>query len=42
MRMENRWWQQEGKAACMGCPQVITDIYNPSELAVTVSNLAAG
>lgn len=42
IRRDCRWWQQEGKAACMRCPQVVTDIYNPSELAVTVSKLAAG
>jgi hypothetical protein len=27
-----RWWRQEGKAACLRCPQVITDNYNPSML----------
>lgn len=32
IRQDCRWWQQEGKAACMRCPQVITDNYNPSEL----------
>lgn len=32
IRASCRWWQQEGKAACMRCPQVITDNYNPSEL----------
>ncbi len=32
IRRDCRWWQQEGKAACMRCPQVITDNYNPSEL----------
>ena len=31
IRRNCRWWQQEGKAACMRCPQVITDNYNPSE-----------
>jgi hypothetical protein len=25
-----RWWRQEGRAACMRCPQVVTDNYNPS------------
>jgi hypothetical protein len=28
IRRDCRWWQQEGKAACMRCPQVITDNYN--------------
>jgi len=32
IRSECRWWQQEGKAGCMRCPQVITDNYNPSEI----------
>jgi len=30
IRNECRWWQQEGKAACQRCPQVVTDNYNPS------------
>jgi hypothetical protein len=25
-----RWWQQEGKSACLRCSQVVTDNYNPS------------
>ncbi|MEH1838992.1 MAG: nitrogen fixation protein [Nostoc sp.] len=37
IRRDCRWWQQEGKAACTRCPQVITDNYNPSELAVKVA-----
>lgn len=32
IRSNCRWWQQEGKAACMRCPQVITDNYSPSEV----------
>ncbi|GET44235.1 nitrogen fixation protein [Microseira wollei] len=32
IRRDCRWWKQEGKAACMRCPQVITDNYQPSEL----------
>lgn len=32
IRRDCRWWQQEGKAACMRCPQIITDNYNPSAL----------
>ncbi|NDJ21961.1 nitrogen fixation protein [Nostoc sp. B(2019)] len=32
IRRDCRWWQQEGRAACMRCPQVITDNYNASEL----------
>lgn len=30
IRLQCRWWQQEGKAACMRCPQVVTANYNPS------------
>jgi hypothetical protein len=37
IRRDCRWWQQEGKIACMRCPQVITDNYNPSELALKVA-----
>jgi hypothetical protein len=31
LRPDCRWWKQEGKAACMRCPQVMTDCYTPSE-----------
>ena len=30
IRPNCRWWQQEGPAACLRCPQVVTDNYNPS------------
>jgi hypothetical protein len=26
-----RWWQQEGKNACLRCPQVVTDTFGGSE-----------
>jgi len=26
-----RWWQQEGKAACLRCPLVVTESVNPSK-----------
>ena len=42
IRRDCRWWQQEGKAACMRCPQVITDNYNPSELIHEVATPTAG
>jgi hypothetical protein len=29
LRPDCRWWKQEGKAACMRCPQVMTDCYTP-------------
>jgi hypothetical protein len=31
IRSSCRWWQQEGRAACMRCPQIVTDTYFPSE-----------
>nr|AVH79579.1 hypothetical protein [Nostoc sp. PCC 9448] len=37
IRRDCRWWQQEGKAACLRCPQVITDNYNPSQLIQAVA-----
>jgi hypothetical protein len=29
IRAHCRWWQQEGRAACTRCPQIVTDNYNP-------------
>ncbi|NEP28097.1 MAG: nitrogen fixation protein [Moorea sp. SIO3I6] len=37
IRKDCRWWNQEGKAACFRCPQVVTDNCNPSELMREVS-----
>lgn len=31
LRPDCRWWKQEGKAACMRCPAIMTDSYHPSE-----------
>jgi len=31
LRPDCRWWRQEGKAACMRCPQVVTVNYVPSD-----------
>ena len=31
LRPQCRWWQQEGKAACMRCPQIVTEDYRPTE-----------
>jgi hypothetical protein len=34
IRADCRWWQQEGRAACMRCPQVVTDRFEaPEEIA---------
>ena len=30
IRPECRWYQQEGKAACYRCPEVVTHLHNPS------------
>lgn len=32
IRANCRWWQQEGISACLRCPQVVTDNYNPSDV----------
>lgn len=32
IRPSCRWWQQEGKAACFRCPQMVTDNYYSSEI----------
>jgi hypothetical protein len=32
IRRDCRWWQQEGKSACMRCPQIVSNNYNPSKL----------
>ena len=31
LRPECRWFQQEGKAACLRCPQVVSECVAPSE-----------
>lgn len=31
IRPSCRWYQQEGKAACMRCPQIVTQTYEPSD-----------
>jgi hypothetical protein len=31
IRSKCRWYQQEGKPACLRCPQVVTESYEPSE-----------
>lgn len=30
IRRECRWWVQEGKAACLRCPQIVTRTIHPS------------
>lgn len=31
IRQDCRWYQQEGKAACLRCSQIVTDNYSPNE-----------
>jgi hypothetical protein len=38
LRPTCRWWQQEGKAACMRCPQIVTETYAPSEDLMRAAN----
>src|SRR5918998_121483 len=38
LRPTCRWWQQEGKAACARCPQIVTENYAPSEAMVCASD----
>jgi len=38
VRPNCRWWRQEGKAACIRCPQVVTETYQPSEQQLQVAN----
>lgn len=40
LRPSCRWWQQEGKAACLRCPQVVTDS-NSADMG-RIAMLAAG
>lgn len=45
IRTSCRWWHQEGKAACMRCPQIVTDNYLVSEpliLAATPEDVLKG
>jgi hypothetical protein len=32
IRSQCRWWQQEGKSACLRCPQIVTENYYSSPL----------
>ncbi|MHB8577420.1 MAG: nitrogen fixation protein [Dehalococcoidia bacterium] len=32
IRPDCRWWQQEGRAACMRCPRIVTETYHPSDV----------
>jgi hypothetical protein len=38
IRSSCRWWQQEGKSACLRCPQVVTENHYSSPLFEQVAN----
>lgn len=40
LRLNCRWWQQEGKAACIRCPQIVTETHHPSEQLQQAANPA--
>jgi hypothetical protein len=37
LRPQCRWWRQEGKSACLRCPQIVTQLYAPSEVDLEVA-----
>jgi hypothetical protein len=37
IRRDCRWWRQEGVAACRRCPQVVTEVYWPTDLQMDVA-----
>jgi hypothetical protein len=39
LRPKCRWWRQEGRAACLRCPQVVTENYRPSAAERVASGL---
>jgi hypothetical protein len=39
IRASCRWWKQEGRAACLRCPQVVTDSYAPTTLQRTAAGV---
>jgi hypothetical protein len=38
LRPDCRWWQQEKAAACARCPQVVTEMYHPTEALRTAAD----
>jgi len=38
IRADCRWWLQEGRAACLRCPQMVTNDVNPSDQMRMASN----
>lgn len=31
IRADCKWWEQEGKEACLRCPMIVTESYQPTE-----------
>jgi len=42
IRSECRWYMQEGRAACMRCPQVVTRNYQPADDMVLAARVPLG
>lgn len=40
LRLECRWWRQEGRTACERCPQVVTESQPQDRLMVEVAGVA--
>jgi len=38
LRPKCRWWRQEGRAACMRCPIIVTQSIGPSEILVKTAD----
>lgn len=41
LRPACRWWQEEGKAACLRCPLIVTENYRPTEELVMAADPAS-
>jgi hypothetical protein len=39
IRRSCRWWHQEGKAACMRCPMIVTESETDSEVMIEVAGM---
>jgi hypothetical protein len=40
IRPSCRWWNQEGIAACLRCPQIVTEMCGPSDVFCRTANPA--
>jgi hypothetical protein len=39
IRPSCRWFRQEGKSACLRCPQIVTDLRDPSDVQIEVAGM---